>query len=54
MTDFFAAIRWVQAHSILVVMSVFTVMALWTFWPSNKERIERNALIPLRDDRMGD
>jgi cbb3-type cytochrome oxidase subunit 3 len=54
MSDFFAVIRWIQAHSILVVMSVFIAMALWTYWPSNKRQLESHGTIPLRDDRLGD
>jgi cbb3-type cytochrome oxidase subunit 3 len=54
MADFFAILRWIQAHSIIVVMGTFVLMAIFTFWPSNKERIERHGAIPLRDDPLGD
>ncbi|MFY7961621.1 MAG: CcoQ/FixQ family Cbb3-type cytochrome c oxidase assembly chaperone [Elsteraceae bacterium] len=54
MPEFFAVIRWIQAHSILVVMSTFVAMALWTFWPSHKKQLESHGAIPLRDDRLGD
>jgi hypothetical protein len=51
--EFFALIRWIQVHSILLVMSSFILMAVWVLWPSNKARIERHGLIPLADDQEG-
>jgi cbb3-type cytochrome oxidase subunit 3 len=42
---------WMMQHSIVVVGGVFILIVVTTYWPGRKSRIERNALIPLEDDR---
>ncbi|MET4701864.1 cytochrome c oxidase cbb3-type subunit 4 [Constrictibacter sp. MBR-5] len=41
------------ARSFWVVwmMLIFLGIAAWAFWPRNAKRFERDAEIPLRDDR---
>lgn len=41
------------ARSLWVVwlMLIFLGIAAWAFWPRNRKRFERDAEIPLRDDR---
>jgi len=29
----------------------FASIGLWAFWPSNRQRFERDACIPLNDDK---
>lgn len=45
------AIVWTQRHSILVVVTVFTLIVVSTYWPGRKKSIERHGRIPLEDDR---
>jgi cbb3-type cytochrome oxidase subunit 3 len=33
------------------MMLIFLGIAAWAFWPRNAKRFERDAEIPLRDDR---
>ena len=41
------------ARSLWVVwlMLIFLGIGAWAFWPRNRKRFERDAEIPLRDDR---
>jgi cbb3-type cytochrome oxidase subunit 3 len=39
-----------QRNSIVVVMAVFVIVLLQTYWPSNKARIESHGRIPLDDE----
>jgi hypothetical protein len=54
MHEFLTVVTWLQNHSIVVVMTSFVVLAVWTYWPSNKSKIEDHGAIPLRDDGLGD
>lgn len=54
MTDFTTTIAWLQAHSIVIVMASFMLLAGWAYWPSNRKTLEEHGAIPLRDDREGD
>ena len=47
MAEFYAAIKslWV-----VWLMGVFLAIAVWAYWPRNKQRFEANARIPLDDD----
>jgi cbb3-type cytochrome oxidase subunit 3 len=38
-----------QDYAIIAVVVVFALMGLWAYWPSNKERLQRHASIPLED-----
>ena len=44
------AAHWFQAHSILVMLGIFTVMVAWVFAPSRKRAMEEFARIPLEDE----
>ncbi len=50
MEYFMAAILWLQRNSIIPVFVMFCVLAIWTYWPSRKDRVERFGHIPLDDD----
>lgn len=54
MEEFLALAAWLRIHSIIVVMASFVVLAIWTYWPSNRSKLEQNGAIPLRDDPQGD
>jgi cbb3-type cytochrome oxidase subunit 3 len=51
MDDVMAVIVWMQQHSILMVLACFLLIVATAYWPGRKVRVERNALIPLQDDR---
>ena len=36
---------------VIWLMLIFVGIAAWAFWPRNRKRFERDAEIPLRDDR---
>lgn len=39
--------------SLIAVCLAFTALVLWVYWPSHRERFERQALIALHDDDIG-
>lgn len=47
MAEFYAAIKslWV-----VWLMGVFLAIAVWAYWPRNKQRLEAHARIPLDDE----
>ncbi len=51
MTDLNEILLWGQKHSILLMFGSFLVILATVYWPGRKEPVERNALIPLQDDR---
>jgi cbb3-type cytochrome oxidase subunit 3 len=44
-------IVWLMARSIVLVGLVFLLLLATTYWPGRRARFERDAMIPLRDDR---
>jgi cbb3-type cytochrome oxidase subunit 3 len=44
-------LMWLVAHSVLLVVAVFAMLVVVTYWPGRKARFQRDAMIPLRDDR---
>ena len=44
-------IQWMQHHSVVLMMAIFLVILGFTYWPSQRSRIERHGQIPLQDDR---
>jgi cbb3-type cytochrome oxidase subunit 3 len=44
------AIHWFQAHSILMMLGIFTVIGAWAYAPSRKRAMEEFARIPLEDE----
>jgi cbb3-type cytochrome oxidase subunit 3 len=44
------AIVWVEHNSIVVVLAVFLLILITTYWPGRKSQIERHGRIPLDDD----
>ena len=49
--DFNTLLLWGQKHGILLMLGMFLVLLASLYWPGRKAGVERNALIPLRDDR---
>jgi cytochrome c oxidase cbb3-type subunit IV len=39
-----------QSAGLLYFMAIFTGMAIYAFWPSNKSKFEEAASMPLRED----
>ena len=50
MTGFQSAVHWLQLHSIIWMLVVFSLVAVTTYWPGRRASLERNGSIPLRDD----
>ena len=50
MTWFPDLFAYMQRNSIVVVMAVFVLILLWTYWPSRKAEVESHGRIPLDDE----
>jgi cbb3-type cytochrome oxidase subunit 3 len=50
MHNFHAVISWVQLHAVIAMIVVFGLIIISSYWPSRRAAIERNGMIPLRDD----
>ncbi len=46
-----AIIQWLQHHSIVMMVLVFIMILVTTFWPGRKAAFDKAAHIPLDDDR---
>ena len=44
-------VMWLMARSIVGVGIVFALLMASIYWPGRRARFERDAMIPLRDDR---
>lgn len=51
MSDIMPAVLWLQHHSILFVFVVFMLLVVSVYWPSRRRRFDRDARIPLEDNR---
>jgi cbb3-type cytochrome oxidase subunit 3 len=51
MHDVIAALVWLQHHSVVFMFTVFSLLLATVFWPGRSARFERDARIPLDDDR---
>jgi cbb3-type cytochrome oxidase subunit 3 len=49
--SFIDILPWLAAHSVLLVMAVFGLLIATTYWPGRRARFQKDAMIPLRDDR---
>jgi cbb3-type cytochrome oxidase subunit 3 len=49
--DVMPILVWLEHNSIVLVLTVFVLIVLTTYWPGRKSSIERNGRIPLDDDR---
>ncbi len=45
------AVLWLRLHSVIFMLAVFSLIVITTYWPGRRKEIERNAMIPLQDDR---
>ncbi|GEO82449.1 cbb3-type cytochrome oxidase subunit 3 [Pararhodospirillum oryzae] len=41
---------WARPLWLLWLMAVFIGIVAWVFWPANRERLEHQGSLPLRDD----
>jgi len=44
-------IVWLEQNSILLILAVFLLIVLTTYWPGRKSKIEQHAHIPFEDER---
>jgi cbb3-type cytochrome oxidase subunit 3 len=44
-------VMWLIAHWIVPTTIVFLLILVTTYWPGRRARFERDAMIPLHDDR---
>ncbi len=49
--DPLSLLLWLRNHSIVLMLSVFVLIVLTTYWPGRKSHMERNARIPLDEGR---
>lgn len=43
-------IHWFVNYSVVIMIVLFTAIIVFNYWPSRRARIERDGLIPLKDD----
>ncbi|MCW3476765.1 cbb3-type cytochrome c oxidase subunit 3 [Limobrevibacterium gyesilva] len=51
MHDFLEILLWLRHHSVVVMLTVFVLMLISLYLPGRRMRFERDARIPLEDDR---
>ncbi len=44
------ALTVVRSVALVVMVAIFVAVALWAFWPRNRDRFRRAAHIPFQDD----
>jgi cbb3-type cytochrome oxidase subunit 3 len=44
-------IQFLRDYSIVFMLATFVMLLVTTFWPGRQKRFERDAHIPLQDDR---
>ncbi len=44
-------VLWLRLHSVIAMIVVFAVIAIHAYWPSRRDALQQNGLIPFRDDR---
>ncbi len=44
-------VLWMQGKTLLPVLAMFLLLLASLYWPGRKAKVERNAMIPLDDDR---
>lgn len=49
--DLLVILTWARHHSIVLMLAAFLLILVTTYWPGRRQSIERNASIPLMDDR---
>ncbi len=42
--------QWLEHYSVVIMMAVFVLIVLSTYWPTRKKQIEHQGRIPLEDD----
>ena len=42
--------QWLEHYSVVIMMAVFVLIVLSTYWPTRKKQIEQQGRIPLEDD----
>lgn len=48
------AAHWAQTWGLLLLAGCFVVAVIYALWPSNKEKFDRAAHVPLMDDEDED
>lgn len=51
MIDILNAILSFRIYSVVMMVIVFSLLMVTVFWPGRRARFDRDALIPLEDDR---
>jgi len=47
----FSILHWLWENSVVFVGGVFLLLVASVYWPSRRERFQRDAMIPLLDDK---
>ena len=48
---FMTILHWLLDYSVAFVGTVFLVLVASVYWPGRKARFQRDAMIPLQDDK---
>lgn len=43
---------WIMGMTTIFFLTIFVSWTLWAWWPSNKERLEQDALLPFEDGEL--
>ena len=43
-------VQWLQHYSTAIMMAVFVMIVVTTFWPGRRDRFDKDARIPLDDE----
>jgi cbb3-type cytochrome oxidase subunit 3 len=43
-------VLWLRLHSVIMMIAVFGLIVITTYWPGRRAEIERSGSIPLRED----
>jgi len=51
MAGFLSFLLWLQHNSVVLMFSVFVMILVTAYWPGRQPTFDRDARIPLDDDR---
>jgi len=53
MIDIVSLAAWGRHYGVALMMAVFVLIFITTYWPTRRATMDRHAHIPLDDDRQG-
>ncbi len=50
MSTLLPLVHWLEHYSVVIMILVFVVIVVSTYWPSRKDEFEQQGRIPFKDD----